>query len=852
MGLYVQRDALNIAQKSLDIVGNNISNIKTEGYTRQRVDVCSVGYGKGSVRYKNSIELSGRGAEAVGVAQTRSVELDRHVRTFNGKLCNSGVRVDALSKVEDIFDSIEADTRDTNGKDLGVSFASVVSKLKSALSSYSTDEADRNTMATTSLNAAKSLVECINKYANDIDKVSETVLTDASKTVDRINQIFEAMAGLNDDIKGAYIAMGYITSDTDNYKVQNQYGPLELKDSMNLLLDELSQYGNISYKEENDGTFTVKFADNIVVKDKYYAQMAMTEFAPRPTELGFVLSSNDNHFKPRKDAAGNVIDAYGYVDTEVDYRIRGLKDKDEWYLLHKKIGTGSDAQVLLRHEEYKGELVNITGGHDGRAIPMYLDTGSLRGLLDVYNGRGDFHDDAGVYENVSKQVEVANKAIADLADYNQNPGNYSRGEVEKLRDTIENAIGAEVISSEKKDAAGNTVLDANGEPVKQYSIKLNNVDLLKTDGTYRELEVKAKPTEDFAQVVCSITSTRQKTDADGNPLYIDGAGNETTDADDGSGNAYAPATEDVTTEKVIRQIYSNDERGIEYYRDLLNAFVKTMTDEFNGVYSGFDVKVDTAEYVNSYAMQLDEYNRDPIASDLTKQDVQDIIDKLKKVDGVTVTPDTVTAGGGYKVEYLDANGINYTVVSGGNTGNTIDKLDKDALPEVNQSSVLKDVDYELFTYDKDSFRTAALDMRVGEEWIKRPEVIADPTNDNDYEELLNKQINKLLGIFGSELNIFDDYGHMVKTKHTPEDFVDYLCIEVGSQVSLEQTVYETTDVSLSQYENLRSDVMDVSMEEEGVDMLNFQKWYSAISRMVTAMDELLDKLINNTGIVGLR
>lgn len=792
MGLYVQRDALNIAQKSLDIVGNNISNIKTEGYTRQRVDVCSVGYAKGSLRYKNSIELSGRGAEAVGVAQVRDKLLDKHVRTFNGKLCDSGVRVDALSKVEDIFDSIEADTRDTDGKDLGVSFASVVSKLKSALQSYSVDEADRSVMASTTLNAAKSLVECINKYANDIDKVSEVVIGDAKTTVDRINEIFEEMAGINDDIKGAYIAMGYITSDLSNYKVQNQYGPLELKDQMNLLLDELSQYGNVEVKEENDGTFTVKFADNIVVKNKYYAQMAMTEFNPRPTELGFVLSSNEEHFKPKTDAAGNVVDAFGYVDTDVDYRIRGLKDADEWYKLHKKIGTGGDAQVLLRSDEYKGELLNITGGHDGRAVPQYLDTGSLRGLLDVYNGRGIFHDADGKYENVTKQVEVANKAIADLAAYNQNSDGFSQGEIEKLRDTIENAIGAEVLK------------DDNGK----YTVKLNNVELLNADGTYSELQVNAKPTEDFATVTVK------------------------------------------GTDKIVRQIYTNDEQGIEYYRDLLNSFVKTMTDEFNGAYSGFDVKVDTAEYVNSYAMQLDDYNRDPSGSELTKQDVQEIINKLNKVDGVTVTGDD----GEYVVQYTDDNNITYTIVNGGNgsAGDTLDKLDKDALPEDNKTSVIKDVNYELFTYDKDSFRTAALDMRIGEEWLNRPEIIADPTNDNDYEELQNAQINKLLGVFGSKLEIFDDYGHKVKTEHTPEDFVDYLCIEIGHQVSLEQTVYETTDVSLSQYENLRSDVMDVSMEEEGVDMLNFQKWYSAISRMVSAMDELLDKLINNTGIVGLR
>ncbi|MDE7289960.1 MAG: flagellar basal body protein, partial [Oscillospiraceae bacterium] len=35
MGLYVQRDALKIAQKALDLTGNNISNIHTEGYSRQ-------------------------------------------------------------------------------------------------------------------------------------------------------------------------------------------------------------------------------------------------------------------------------------------------------------------------------------------------------------------------------------------------------------------------------------------------------------------------------------------------------------------------------------------------------------------------------------------------------------------------------------------------------------------------------------------------------------------------------------------------------------------------------------------------------------------------------------------------
>lgn len=801
MGLYVQRDALNIAQKSMDIVGNNISNIKTPGYTRQRVDVCSVGYAKGTLGYNNSIELSGRGAKAVGVAQIRDRVLDKHVRTYSGMVCDSGAKVDALGKIEDIFDSIEADTRDTDGKDLGVSFASIVSKLKYALSSYSTDDADRSVMANNTLNAAKSLVECINKYSSDIDKVSELVVDDARTTVNRINQIFEEMGGINKEIKDAYIAMGYITTDMDNYRVQNQYGPLELKDKMNLLIDELSQYGNINVTEEKDGSYTVKFADNIVVMGKYYAQMAMTEYDPRPTEMGFVLSCNDAHFKPKTDADGRVIDAYGYVDTDVDYRVRGLKDSDEWYKLNKKLETGGDAQVLLRSEEYKGELLNITGGVDGRSVPQYLDTGSLRGLLDVYNGRGDFADAAGKYENVSKQAEVANEAIKSLSDYNKalaaynaDPVNapkpqFSHGEVTELRNTIENALGADVVKNDDGT----------------YKVTLNHIELLSANGDYKQLEVEADATKDYAK------------------LKVAGEGT------------------------LVRQIYSNDDQGIEYYRDLLNAFVKTMADEFNGAYKGVDVTVNTAEYINSYAMQLDEYNKNPQDSELTKKDVQDMITKLTNAGAVVTGND-----GEYKVEYTDANNITYTIVTGGNTGDTLSKLDGDALPLESKTTVIEDYDYELFVYDKDSFRTAALDMRIGEDWLNRPEIIADPENNNDYEELQNERINKLLGVFGSKLDVWDDYGHKVETKHTPEDFVDYICSDLGHKVSLEESIYENADIQLGQYEDLRSGVMDVSMEEEGVDMLNFQKWYSAISRMVSAMDELLDKLINNTGIVGLR
>lgn len=789
MGLYVQRDALHIAQKALDITGNNVSNIDTPGYSRQRVDICSVSYSKNTLGYNTAISLSGNGAEAVGVAQIRDKLLDQQVRSRSGDYCNVGVKASTLGSLESIFDSIEADARDSNGKDLGVSFASLVNKLKSSLQSFSVDHADRAEIANITVNSAKSLVQCINSCAAKIDDVSQEVIVDTRTTVDRINKIFAEMADLNISIKDAYISMGYFTSSYDSYMVQDQYGPLELKDKMNLLLDELSQYGNIHVNEENDGTFTVKFADTIVVSGKYYSQMAMTEFNPRPTELGFVLTSGGtDDFKPKLDAGGNQISPYGEVDKDIDYRIRGLKTKDEWHKLHDKYATGGDVQYLIRNGNATDRILNITGGREGRPTPQLLDSGSLRGFLDVYNGRGMLYKDTdGIYENVTAQKNVANKALETLSKYNKGEVELTRGELEKLRNDIETAIGAEVRVEGGK-----------------YTVKLNNTELLSADGSCMTLSVAAKNTEDFAKL--------NATDADGN-------------------------------EVTLRTIYANSYEGIEYYRDMLNSYVKTITEEFNGIYSGINVTVDAAEYVNSYAAQLALYNEDPAGSDLTSAQLEEIIANLEKA-GATVTPNTVDGGEKYTVEYAGK-----TVAK---DDGTVDRLLREELPEDKQDAVLEGVDYKLFTYNEESFRTAAMDFRVGQQWLDNPRIISNPAGDNKFEELNNEYINRLIGVFNKPLVYRDAFGHEYRDSFTPENFVSILCTDLGEKVSSEQTRQEAIDVDLSEKEMYRSEAMDVSMEDEGANMLNFQKWYNAISRMITTMDEMLDKLINNTGIVGLR
>jgi flagellar hook-associated protein 1 FlgK len=61
------------------------------------------------------------------------------------------------------------------------------------------------------------------------------------------------------------------------------------------------------------------------------------------------------------------------------------------------------------------------------------------------------------------------------------------------------------------------------------------------------------------------------------------------------------------------------------------------------------------------------------------------------------------------------------------------------------------------------------------------------------------------------------------------------------------TVFETSRASA---ENLQSSNASVDVDEEMTNMLSFQRAYEGSARVVTAIDQMLDTLINRTGLVG--
>lgn len=83
-----------------------------------------------------------------------------------------------------------------------------------------------------------------------------------------------------------------------------------------------------------------------------------------------------------------------------------------------------------------------------------------------------------------------------------------------------------------------------------------------------------------------------------------------------------------------------------------------------------------------------------------------------------------------------------------------------------------------------------------------------------------------------------------------DNYYNSLVAALGVQSQKAQTFAKNQQVLVNQITNWRESVAGVNMDEEMTNMIRFQKGYSAASRVITAMDEMLDKLINGTGQVG--
>lgn len=262
MGFEASKTAIFASQKALDIVGNNLANITTEGYTRQRVDQVSVSAGNYTSRLSiNLVTYAGMGTNINGISQLRNVMLDSAFRSEAATMTYYDQRSGMLSDIESIFQELETGT-DGNGYGLG----DAISQLYMALEDFS-GNASSETNAMVVANSINSIAQLLNHQNLRLEESAARYKTDLSANVDEVNGILEDIAELNKSITNSTVVNGY----------SKDYGPNELLDQRNLLLDKLAAFGEISVTENSNGSVFVSFNGHTAVDDRKFESLSYYE-----------------------------------------------------------------------------------------------------------------------------------------------------------------------------------------------------------------------------------------------------------------------------------------------------------------------------------------------------------------------------------------------------------------------------------------------------------------------------------------------------------------------------------------------------------------------------------------------
>lgn len=264
LGLEVSKRTIQLAQKALDITGNNLANVNTEGYTRQRVDVSSLYLNKyANWQTKSSrMSLAGQGSTAYGVNQVRDPYVDKRYRESACYVAEYSTSADILKEVETTLDNIISD-----------GLTAYMDTFTDALKKYA-EQPDSEELASIVRNEAYNITNLLHSYETDFQELKESNLEALENTIDNTNRVIKDIVDFNKKIVKEYsvMATGKLG---EGESVTGGYGPNEMLDARNLLIDELAYLGNITVYDNADGSVRILMDGVEIINGEKYEQLYM-------------------------------------------------------------------------------------------------------------------------------------------------------------------------------------------------------------------------------------------------------------------------------------------------------------------------------------------------------------------------------------------------------------------------------------------------------------------------------------------------------------------------------------------------------------------------------------------------
>lgn len=125
----------------------------------------------------------------------------------------------------------------------------------------------------------------------------------------------------------------------------------------------------------------------------------------------------------------------------------------------------------------------------------------------------------------------------------------------------------------------------------------------------------------------------------------------------------------------------------------------------------------------------------------------------------------------------------------------------------------------------------------------------DPDNGEASKPGQNENILHMIGLLSEKLEYKNNAGTVIFKGSFQECFSNAATV-LGLDIKSTNSLLKNYVSVATEINNSRDAISGVSLDEEGVNILKYQKSLTAASRLMTALDEALDTIINKMGIVG--
>ena len=749
------RLAIYASQQGLSVTGNNIANINTTGYTRQRIDQVSLKTGANDM-YRSMIDNHiGNGVLVRGISQIRDPFLDIRYRNITSDVGYTDTMLSGLQQIASILDEVGKGTDGKLGD--GLLYAQIRDIVTSLQTLGSNPTKDNDNLTRTS---AEALVSLFHTYADKLNTLRENTDLKFQKDLSAVNEILTNIRNLNENIRE-----GDLCGDPG----------LELRDERNRQIDALAEYMHI------DVTYSMEHIGGGKQVEKLTISLGNSNPDPAVTTDSSVLVDGlyATQFSISQVPIANPNDTDGtlpYLDAD------GTPVASNW--------ANGDSLEIGGQTYTIGPDITADYANNPATMAAFIAS-KLNGSYDDYDvsSEGDR-----IFFTAKNPGAMGGNGPANPPTLTYNPGGADTNITLVPSDgsTTQVSPGSDSVAPGQSTS---TVLP-DGTEVDTIYTELNNRWFEVTTTTKHTFEVNLDDNDLYG----SLQATRELLTENGK----------------------------FTSQDIVDNVDENavNKRGIPYYQKSLDLLAYQFAKHFNSLNQGYMVN-EKGNYIDSSNKELT----------LAGQ-------PLSKTNGLNQDQKNALIAAGYELPDGTAdlkgwlNDNDGKVPEGSGVLFSI-RGDLDDADGINASNIEVSASWSR----GDVKIVPSFIQLFGEDGKPLPQT-TQPENINHFISLLDKAL-----VYNPQDLVPDAASSKLFTGSFNDMFSD-MCTILGNDQRIYNSKLSSYSSSWVELDSSRENVSGVDLNDEAMNMIQYQKAYSAACRLMTTIDESLDRLINNTGIAG--